>query len=224
VRRTRADSTAACCRPESIRLLQILEPASNIQVESYGVRRRAPSRTGGAPGPAAAHVHARARIIIRRKRSCSVSSLQTEMPVVNPAAAKEDAASLIIAAISKGAPAYNAGDYEGCFTLYAATARHVLDGRLPPESHVRTLLQRQLDQAGRAGHPLSSAWELRAGFDGALVLLRGGSSVDARCACAAQLPRCPRLGISRPSSVRSLTRDRAAQAAGAGCAGEQGFC
>ena len=100
--------------------------------------------------------------------------------------------SAIVDAISKGAPAYNARDYEGCLTLYAATTRNILDGPLGP-CPARMLLARQLREAGRAGHPLSGAWELRAGFDGALVLLRGGSSLEARCVASwiQQLPRDP---------------------------------
>ena len=72
----------------------------------------------------------------------------------------------IEAAIVRGAPAYNAGDYAGCARLYADTARGLAERELrngPVAARAR--LRAALARAGRAQNPADAAWEMRYALD-----------------------------------------------------------
>ncbi len=68
-------------------------------------------------------------------------------------------------AISIGAPAYNTGDQQGCFDVYACTARMIL-ATLPglaPEPIAK--LREALDQCDELDEPDKQAWAMRHAFD-----------------------------------------------------------
>ncbi|MFO0592136.1 MAG: serine/threonine-protein kinase [Polyangiaceae bacterium] len=72
----------------------------------------------------------------------------------------------IEAAILRGAPAYNAGDYAGCAALYAQAAKQLVDyelaqGPVAGRARVRAALAR----AARATTPSDAAWEMRYALD-----------------------------------------------------------
>jgi len=72
----------------------------------------------------------------------------------------------IEAAIVRGAPAYNAGDYAGCARLYAQTAtalaeRELANGPVAARARLRAALAR----AGRSQNPSDAAWEMRYALD-----------------------------------------------------------
>lgn len=72
----------------------------------------------------------------------------------------------IEAAILRGAPAYNAGNYAACATLYARTAAALIDGVLAPgPAAARARLRAAIARAGRAGTPSEAAWEMRYALD-----------------------------------------------------------
>ncbi len=72
----------------------------------------------------------------------------------------------IEAAIVRGAPAYNAGDYAGCAALYAQTAAGLVDRELRAGPiAARARLRAALARAGRAPTPSEAAWEMRYALD-----------------------------------------------------------
>jgi hypothetical protein len=79
-------------------------------------------------------------------------------------------ADALVRAIAAGAPAYNAGDIEGCRRLYAQTARGVVAQLGPEARHLPLVarLSRALDEASRL--PVDrAAWALRHAFDDILA-------------------------------------------------------
>ena len=84
-----------------------------------------------------------------------------------------DAAALITAAISRGAPAYNAGDHNGCYVLYKNCATQLLQS---PESLPEGAANRLLDALENAsvGSATDRAWAMRHGLDDVLAALSGG--------------------------------------------------
>jgi len=69
-------------------------------------------------------------------------------------------------AILRGAPAYNAGDYAGCASLYAQTATALIDNELRAgPAAARARLRAALARAGRAATPSEAAWEMRYALD-----------------------------------------------------------
>lgn len=75
------------------------------------------------------------------------------------------AQALVGRAISIGAPAYNTGDHQGCYDVYAATARAVLAtvGALP--ENAAQLLRDGLSKAEAAEGANERAWAMRHAFD-----------------------------------------------------------
>jgi len=71
----------------------------------------------------------------------------------------------IAAAISIGAPAYNSGDRQGCFDVYACTARMILATvpGLPAEPTAK--LREALDRCAELVDPDQQAWAMRHAFD-----------------------------------------------------------
>ena len=88
-----------------------------------------------------------------------------------------DAASLITAAISRGAPRFNAGDAMGCFNLYRETASHLasVPGLVPQEAQVVLVsaIESSFGQEASA-----KAWTMRHALDDVLARLRGGASAS----------------------------------------------
>ncbi len=81
-------------------------------------------------------------------------------------AVPHDVCGPIEAAIVRGAPAYNAGDYAGCAALYARTASGLIDRELrggPIAARAR--LRAAIARAGRAPTPSEAAWEMRYALD-----------------------------------------------------------
>lgn len=72
-------------------------------------------------------------------------------------------------AISIGAPAYNLDDKQGCFDVYAATARMIL-AAVNGADVARTRLRAALDECDKLDDPDKQAWALRHGFDAVLDL------------------------------------------------------
>lgn len=67
-------------------------------------------------------------------------------------------------AISIGAPAYNTGDHQGCYDVYACTARMILATITePPEA--RAKLREALDKCAELADPNERAWVMRHAFD-----------------------------------------------------------
>lgn len=68
-------------------------------------------------------------------------------------------------AISIGAPAYNTGDHQGCYDVYACTARMALATvpAAPPEA--RAKLTEALERAAALDDPNEQAWAMRNAFD-----------------------------------------------------------
>ena len=85
-----------------------------------------------------------------------------------------DASSLITMAISRGAPAFNAGDAQQCFNIYKETAGQLLSapGALPGNGANRLL--DALEQAEASRSAVDRAWAMRHGLDDLLLSLRGG--------------------------------------------------
>lgn len=76
----------------------------------------------------------------------------------------------IVEAISVGAPAYNGGDPEACYRIYARVARKLTDQRCDcPGATVA--LQEGLGAAAHASDPDDQAWIMRDTFDGLLDVI-----------------------------------------------------
>ncbi|HVL11122.1 MAG TPA: hypothetical protein VM529_01065 [Gemmata sp.] len=71
----------------------------------------------------------------------------------------------IATAISVGAPAYNTGDHQGCFDVYAATARMILATIPKGPEEARAKLQAALDACAKLDDPNEQAWAMRHAFD-----------------------------------------------------------
>jgi len=76
--------------------------------------------------------------------------------------------SVLAGAISRGAPAYNAGRIQECVRIYTETGRVVLQNNLVPSRQLRTRLSTVLDQAGPIDVD-AQAWALRRVFDDILA-------------------------------------------------------
>jgi len=74
---------------------------------------------------------------------------------------------LISMAIQIGAPVYNMGDRRGCYEIYAATAR-LLVQVAPADRSERNLLRSVLQSASLEPDVTEQAWMLRRAFDGIL--------------------------------------------------------
>lgn len=72
--------------------------------------------------------------------------------------------SVIESAISIGAPAYNTGDQQGCYEVYACTARMILATMNPPDAVVQKLRE-ALNACSRLDDPNEQAWTMRHAFD-----------------------------------------------------------
>jgi hypothetical protein len=95
------------------------------------------------------------------------------LPDDEPPAAPDDplAATLrfIEMAISIGAPAYNLGDRQGCYDVYACTARMILATLAGPDA-ARDRLRQALDECATLKDSDKQAWAMRHGFDAVLGL------------------------------------------------------
>jgi hypothetical protein len=89
------------------------------------------------------------------------------------------AQALIGVAIGIGAPAYNTGDKQGCYEVYAATAGLALGiPDLPEEAAAR--LRDGLEKADAADDPEAQAWALRHAFDAVGEMGPGGAGLAPR--------------------------------------------
>lgn len=97
-----------------------------------------------------------------------------EEPPAEPLAAAQ---ALIARAISIGAPAYNTGDKQGCFDVYAGTARAVLATvtELPEPAAVK--LREALAKCNGLDDPDEQAWAMRHAFDAVGEMGPGGGAV-----------------------------------------------
>ncbi len=82
-----------------------------------------------------------------------------------PAAPLSAAQALIARAISVGAPAYNTGDHQGCYDVYACTARAVLATVPDLPDAAAAQLREGLDRAAELDDPDARAWAMRHAFD-----------------------------------------------------------
>lgn len=100
----------------------------------------------------------------------AATSTRTDGPVLSqraPAVAPSVEAPLVAllqAAILEGAPAYNRGDHDGCYTTYRATAERALVDFAGPLA-VSCRLRIGLERAAASATPTLAAWELRYAFD-----------------------------------------------------------
>jgi hypothetical protein len=85
----------------------------------------------------------------------------------NPGLAAGDLQEYLSLAISLGAPIYNAGDYRGCYEIYAATARFLLTSAAGDDEAQR-LLHQALEQCSLLIDPNEQAWAMRHAFDAIL--------------------------------------------------------
>ncbi len=76
----------------------------------------------------------------------------------------------IAGAIQSGAPAYNDGDVEKCYRIYADTARRLVQMRTDCPGAQRAL-QQGLERAAQLADTDSQAWAMRDTFDGLLVVI-----------------------------------------------------
>lgn len=67
-------------------------------------------------------------------------------------------------AISVGAPAYNTGDHQGCYDVYACTARMIL-ATVNGADEAKRLLKEALDTCAEMDDPNEQAWAMRHSFD-----------------------------------------------------------
>jgi hypothetical protein len=84
-----------------------------------------------------------------------------DLPVTGVAQAARD---YIISAIQIGAPAYDSGDHQGCYDVYACTARLILE-TVEDVAESKTILRRALQECRRQNNPSEQAWILRRAFD-----------------------------------------------------------
>lgn len=68
-------------------------------------------------------------------------------------------------AISIGAPAYNTGDHQGCYDVYACTARMALAAVPAAPAEARARLTEALERAAALDDPNEQAWAMRNAFD-----------------------------------------------------------
>jgi serine protease Do len=76
----------------------------------------------------------------------------------------------IVGAIREGAPAYNDGDVERCYRLYAEAARRLIDSRADCPG-VRQALREGLNRAAGLPDVDHQAWAMRDAFDGLLAVI-----------------------------------------------------
>ncbi len=85
--------------------------------------------------------------------------------------------SLINRAISIGAPAYNAGDHQGCYDVYSCTARVILATLAVLPDPAADRLRAALAECLEMDDPDSQAWAMRYGFDDVLQMSTVNSAV-----------------------------------------------
>jgi hypothetical protein len=103
---------------------------------------------------------------------------------------------LIELAISIGAPAYNLGDLQGCYDVYACTARMILATQTGPDD-ARTRLRQALDECAALDNPNKQAWAMRHGFDA--VLAMGGGTGPALAPGDVRQLLAMAIGIGTPA-------------------------
>ncbi len=89
------------------------------------------------------------------------------------------AQSFIEMAISIGAPAYNTGDRQGCFDVYAATARMIL-ASITGADDAKAKLKEALDACDKLEDANEQAWALRHAFDAVGEMGPGGANLTPR--------------------------------------------
>ncbi|OWK46565.1 hypothetical protein [Fimbriiglobus ruber] len=104
------------------------------------------------------------------------SEAKPEPPPTDPLAATQ---TYIAMAISIGAPAYNTGDRQGCFDVYACTARMILATVQPPGEAAAKLTEalRRCDELGEVDE---QAWAMRHAFDAVGEMGPGAEGVAPR--------------------------------------------
>ncbi|MBX9626847.1 MAG: hypothetical protein K2X82_23810 [Gemmataceae bacterium] len=96
-----------------------------------------------------------------------------------PADPLPQAQALIGMAVGIGAPAYNTGDKQGCYEVYAATAGLVLGlPDLPEDAAAK--LRDALDKSDGLDDPEAQAWALRHAFDAVGEMGPGGAGLAPR--------------------------------------------
>ncbi|HEX4607371.1 MAG TPA: hypothetical protein VH092_04120 [Urbifossiella sp.] len=106
-------------------------------------------------------------------------------------------------AISIGAPAYNTGDRQGCYDVYACTARMIL-ATLTGADAARARLREALDECGTLDDPDKQAWAMRHGFDAVLDL--SGATGPALAAREVRLLLASAVSIGAPAFNLGDTR------------------
>jgi hypothetical protein len=96
-------------------------------------------------------------------------------------------------AISIGAPAYNTGDRQGCFDVYACTARMILATVPDLGAEPAAKLREGLEQCAKLDDPDAQAWAMRHAFD-AVAEMGAGAEAVARGEVRALLARAISIG------------------------------
>ncbi len=135
---------------------------------------RAPSRPAAAPTRPS--IPERPSAPVSASASASAPAF-APVPAAAPAAPEPavppSAAGPIQAAILRGAPAYNTGDYAGCAAQYQHTAASLIDRELRAgPAAARARLRVALARSSRALDPSAAAWEMRYALDDVFAATR----------------------------------------------------
>lgn len=108
---------------------------------------------------------------IRAVRPAGVAERLTDRPQARsePRAGVASMKDMVRAAISIGAPIYDAGDARGCFEVYATVARFLLRMSSPAPSAARGHLKQALEECALMTSASDQAWALRKALDRVLL-------------------------------------------------------
>lgn len=96
-----------------------------------------------------------------------------------PAEPLPAAQAFIATAISIGAPAYNTGDRQGCYDVYACTARMILKAVDGLGAEAATRLRDALTRCAELDDPDDQAWAMRHAFDAVGEMGASGEGITA---------------------------------------------
>lgn len=109
---------------------------------------------------------------------------------------------VLVLAIERGVPLFNAGQPAACAAIYEVAARSLVErpGSLPESA--LSPLRGALSRIGALGDPSERAWVLRAGLDGAISVL-ADSAADAQATTPASPQRDTLFDFGTEAEVRS---------------------
>lgn len=86
----------------------------------------------------------------------------------------------IFAAIQRGAPIYNDGDFRGCYETYERAARQIEGGLGPRCGGPRRALEAGRQRASGLSHDAERAWAMRDAFDGLILVIERSTRAPGR--------------------------------------------